>query len=509
MPEAPAASPTTPADVCLYVEGAYPYVRGGVSTWVQQILNELPDLTFHLVHIGAQPGGVRQYVFPSNLREYREIFLFAKDPATGDLRSQREALARGHERFATFTSEPPADPFAGFIDILAGIAPHCPFEGFWQHPKTWDLLQEWYLRYHPREVFVDYFWNVRFLIEPVWRILAALPGLPPARVHHSISTGYAGLAAAVTAQQQGNTFLLSEHGIYVRERIADLLRSSWSGGSRPQQLADAASRTVPALRRLWIDFFAALGDYAYQRAGHITSLFRRNAELACEFGAPAERIQIIPNGVKLDTFNAIRYARLGQRASSPARQCVGFLGRVSPIKDVKNLLRAARVVVDQLPGATFLIAGPTDEDPDYHQECLELTRTLQLEDRVRYAGPMALTEALPEFDVMALPSLSEGLPFALLECLAAEVPCVTTDVGACREIIEGRAGEAPGIGLAGRVVPPGDAAALGQALVAVLQDRSLQDQLGSAGRRRVEAGYTEQAVLDAYRRLYAARKNTL
>ena len=69
MPEAPAASPTTPADVCLYVEGAYPYVRGGVSTWVQQILNELPDLTFHLVHIGAQPGGVRQYVFPSNLRE--------------------------------------------------------------------------------------------------------------------------------------------------------------------------------------------------------------------------------------------------------------------------------------------------------------------------------------------------------------------------------------------------------------------------------------------------------
>ena len=122
---------------------------------------------------------------------------------------------------------------------------------------------------------------------------------------------------------------------------------------------------------------------------------------------------------------------------------------------------------------------------------------------------MALTEALPEFDVMALPSLSEGLPFALLECLAAEVPCVTTDVGACREIIEGRAGEAPGIGLAGRVVPPGDAAALGQALVAVLQDRSLQDQLGSAGRRRVEAGYTEQAVLDAYRRLYAARKNTL
>lgn len=509
MPETtdslPATSLPAGADVCLYVEGAYPYVRGGVSTWVHQIITELPELTFHVVHIGAEEGGTRQYAFPPNLRDYRELFLFTSPIARKREPLHEEAMRLAHERLEALTASPPPDLMAEAIDVFAQLAPACPFEAFWRHPKTWGLLQTWYERHHPREVFVDYFWNVRFLLEPAWRVLEAIPTLPPARVHHSIATGYAGLAAAVAARHQDKAFLLSEHGIYVRERIADLLRSSWAPENL-HLLAEAASRDVPALRRIWIDYFAGLGRHAYRRAGGITSLFRRNAEMAAEFGAPKERIQIIPNGVKLDIFPAIRADRQARRATEPQRRCVGFLGRVSPIKDVKNLLRAARVVLDLVPGVTFLIVGPVDEDADYCRECEDLARALHLEQAVEFSGPLSLAEALPRFDVMVLPSLSEGLPFALLESLAAEVPCVTTDVGACREIIEGQPGEQPSLGPAGLVVPPADAGALGQALAALVGDRARQDRLGEAGRRRVEAHYTEASVLAGYRRLYGTLK---
>jgi glycosyltransferase involved in cell wall biosynthesis len=221
-----------------------------------------------------------------------------------------------------------------------------------------------------------------------------------------------------------------------------------------------------------------------------------------EFGAPEDRIKVIPNGVNLSRYDPIRSRRKKKRLEDPGRIAVGFLGRVVAIKDVKTLIRAARKVVGKLPKAQFFIVGPTDEEPMYFQECEQIVAAAGLQQAIKFTGPATLEQALPEFDIMVLSSISEGLPFAVLEAFAAEIAVISTDVGSCPELIEGRANESPGLGIGGRVVPVGDAEALAEAIRALAIDRTIQDKMGWVGRRRVEAYYQEELVIREYREIY-------
>ena len=95
------------------------------------------------------------------------------------------------------------------------------------------------------------------------------------------------------------------------------------------------------------------------------------------------------------------------------------------------------------------------------------------------------------------------LKLVLLEAGAAGIPCVATDVGSCREIIEGAPQEIPGLGLGGIVVPPMDSTAIGNAVVRLLGDRTLRLQCGQILRRRVENSFTSQVSARKYRELYS------
>jgi polysaccharide biosynthesis protein PelF len=362
------------------------------------------------------------------------------------------------------------------------------------------LIRDLYQKHAGEGSFLDFFWSLRSLAEPVWRLMAAVPEVPRARVYHSLCTGYAGLAGALAARHHGGSFLLSEHGIYVRERIADLQKARWI--HEPPVLRPDLQQQPALLRRIWTGFFILLGRFAYQTAGRITTLFQRNAGYQMELGAPMEKLEIIPNGVHAPDFHALHRQRALQQASEPGRQTVGFLGRVVSIKDVKTLLQAARLTVDCLPGARFLIAGPLDEEPAYAAACQDWCGRLGLSGHVCFAGPQERDAVLPAMDVMVLTSLSEGLPFVILEAFAAGIPCVSTDVGSCRELIFGRPGESPACGQAGFTAPVGDARRLASALIRLLQDRPLAARMGEAGRLRTTAFYARDQVVQRYRQLY-------
>lgn len=497
-------------DVCLLLEGTWPYVRGGVSTWVHQILTSLPEVAFSVVFVGAEKkvAGSPKYEAPPNLVGFTETFLFDRaDSATPSKSMPRAARQLGktaHDALRRLLLPENGDDedtrVADAFLALASVAERVSFEHFWAQPDTWKLLHDCYSRYFERTAFNEYFWNVRFLLEPVWRLLRVENQLPQAPLYHSVSTGYAGLLGALAVRQRTDSrFLLSEHGIYVRERIADLLRSEWA---RPGSLPLAGSGGIPPLRRLWIDFFVEIGKFSYHSAARIVSLFQRNAVIQTEFGAPSDRQMVIPNGVDVARFKTIREARTEKRAASPHRQIVGFFGRVVAIKDVKTLLRAARATLDRLPGARFLIVGPIDEDAAYYEDCARLTGELGIDDFVKFTGPAPADQALPEFDLMVLSSASEGLPFAVLEAFASGMPVVCTDVGSCSELIHGRDGESPALGPAGAVVPAGNPGALAKAIADILSDRSLQDRLGAVGLARTERYYDEQTVIGQYRDLY-------
>ena len=375
----------------------------------------------------------------------------------------------------------------------------------WNDREGWELMQRAYTRGMADESFLSFFWTVRYLVQPAWVAMRAGLDLPKAKVYHSLCTGYAGVVAAVAARQNDARFLLSEHGIYVRERLAEIQRADWVPETPTRR--PVVFEELGAFRRLWVEFFKLLGRISYDSADHITSLFERNAELQTDFGASRSKIEIVPNGIRPDDFAEVGKRRREAIKENSGRKNVGFLGRVVRIKDVKTLVRAARLVVDEVPDAKFVIAGPTDEEPEYAAACVELASQLGLDDNIEFRGQMRRDELLVETDVMLLTSVSEGLPFVAIESFGASIPVVSTDVGSCGELVLGKADESPALGAAGAVVPVGEPAAVARAVVRLLTDRKLSDEMGEVGRKRVTAHYDEADVVDRYRELYTMTDN--
>ena len=182
---------------------------------------------------------------------------------------------------------------------------------------------------------------------------------------------------------------------------------------------------------------------------------------------------------------------------------IGFVGRLVPIKDLITLVRACSLAtkVVELNVSFF---GPIDEDPRYARRCRRLVAKLGLERTIRFVEARPIEHIYPEIDVLVLTSFSEGQPLAILEANAAGIPVVATDVGACRELLEGRSDADRRIGPSGivtRLAAPEETAA---AIVRLARDPELRRVMGAAGQRRVTTFYRKSATVSSYRALDTA-----
>jgi glycosyltransferase involved in cell wall biosynthesis len=125
---------------------------------------------------------------------------------------------------------------------------------------------------------------------------------------------------------------------------------------------------------------------------------------------------------------------------------------------------------------------------------MELAKSLGVRERVHFAGQRTDVAAiLSALDVFVYPSHSEGMPNALLEAMAAGLPCVASDIPVHRSILLG--------GSAGVLVPPGSPEAIAEA-VAGMKGAAFRRSLGEAARERVRSGYSVASMLESYQRLY-------
>lgn len=503
---------TAGADICLVLEGTYPYVRGGVSTWVHDLIGNLPDLRFALVHLGPEPGTYTRKLYSLAPNVVALSHLYCREPlARGQDAAARERAARAERRRHAGDAGSSRVLHAirrlhldDKIDsqLLDDLASGDLSVGAFLHGRaTFELTQELYERLAPDASFLDFFWHFRSMHAPLVRLLGARP--PEAAVYHALCTGYAGLLAAVWSHRTGRPFLLTEHGIYVRERILELDR--WFRGrrgahrpSRPRGASDGP--TASALRHMWARFFLALAQCAYARASAVVSLCESSRARQISHGAPAERTLVVPNGIDLEKFSAsVRRMALGTGERRPLR--VGFVGRLVPIKDVVTFIRACRLALQDVE-LDVRIIGSTDEDPPYARRCRRLVERLGLSRAVHFQGPLPIERVYPDLDLLVLTSFSEGQPLVILEANAAGIPVVASDVGACRELLEGREGADRRIGPSGivtRLAAPEETAA---AIVRLARDPVLRRLMGAAGQRRVAAFYRESATVSAYRALY-------
>ncbi|WP_019995159.1 GT4 family glycosyltransferase PelF [Aureimonas ureilytica] len=483
-----------PLDVCLVVEGCYPHIAGGVSTWVDWLIRSLPEVRFGAVSLVAPVGDrTARYPFPDNLLQFQEVVM-GDHPAPR--RGWSQSLAPSAERLAgalvAFLKEGRLTTLREIVALVNDPKRPVPLWALEQGPYAFELCRISYLQLMPHGSFRDFFWAWSSLMGGLFAVLKA--PLPATRVVHTISTGYAGLLAARAAIEGASRVFITEHGIYTNERRIEILMADWVVDTVDKGLSIRDQRTD--LRDLWIMAFESYARCCYEACDAITTLFGDNQPMQKALGADPERLRVIPNGIPVERFSSIG------PVPSQARPTAALIGRVVPIKDIKTFIEAADRMRRTIPDVHAVIAGPVDEDPAYAAECREMVARRGLEETVSFLGRVDVRELLAVSHVVVLTSLSEAQPLTVLEAGAAGRPCVTTNVGACREMIEGAGNDPAFEGPGGVVTDILDAEAIAEAVSRLLADADLRRTMGENLRRRVARSYASDLSADRYRALY-------
>ncbi len=252
------------------------------------------------------------------------------------------------------------------------------------------------------------------------------------------------------------------------------------------------------IKKRWVSFFHHLSHQAYEQAADVITLFGRNSAYQKELGAPAHKLKIIPNGVTLSDYKGLRKPK-----HNSDKLIISAIIRVVPIKDVKTMIYAAKLLLEKDIPFIFYLLGPDTEEPEYAQECRDLIQQLGLKEHVIMTGRVNIKDYLKQTDILVLTSISEGQPLAMLEGMASGLPWVVTDVGSCKELIYGQ-DEDP-YGQCGFVVPPVSPEQVATHLEWYYRHPESIQQFGNNGRNRIEAYYQLSGVVDSYRKLYLER----
>lgn len=484
----------TPVDICLILEGTYPYVPGGVSAWTHDLIQKHSELSFHIVCILPRDDEPEmRYELPRNVKGITKIHLQRLDAGADLPKAQKEDIF-DRLRAPLINLTTGTASLSDFQELMQAVKPYQHKIGskvMLDSEEAWKLTTDMYETSFSESSMLDYFWSWRAVLGGLYSLLVA--DLPAAKAYHAMSTGYAGMLAARARVETGRPVLLTEHGIYTNERRIEISSADW--------LEETASKTLTIdhtrrnLRDLWSITFANYSRIAYQSADRIITLFKGNQPAQIADGADPAKMQIIANGIDLD-----RYATLGRREHSAPT--VALIGRVVPIKDIKSFLRSIATLKQNVPDLRVWVMGPLDEDPEYAKECEAMVEYYALGKTVTFTGRVKIDDYLPEIDVLVFSSLSEAQPLSILEAGASGIPTVATNVGACREMLLGREDETPALGAGGVVVPLSNPHAIAEGIYKLLIDKDFYQSCSHAIRERVRIYYNKDDQHEAYRSLY-------
>lgn len=469
-------APIEPPRVLLVAEGCYPMGWGGVSTWCDALIRRLPEVPFHVLAIVAQPGLTEVFDRLPNRMSLTTVPLWNVHQVSeawpdATMRSLQEARHRTTDsavrekfvpplsRFVRALLEPEADldQFAADIHALHQFLLARDLATAMRHPAVWDLLVEQGRRPmdddgDPRsdlrlwELTTAFQWITRWLF-PVAR------PFPEVDVVHLAMAGVCSMAGVAASLEHGAGLLLTEHGVYLRERY----------------LAEAERRDSHFLKTLALGFALRMTQVTYRLAQQISPCCDYNQRWELSAGADPAVLETIYYGLDIAEY------RPEPRPPSD-RPTIVWVGRINPLKDVETLLRAAAVVARQRPDVLFrLYGGAQTEDADYHARCLKLHADLELDHNVEWAGYTdEPTVAYREADCVVLSSVSEGFPYSILEAMFCGRPVVASAVGGIPEQIRDT----------GMTVEPRNPEALGAAILDMIADPERLKALGEAARMR-------------------------
>lgn len=464
--------------VCIIAEGSYPYITGGVSSWIHSLINGLPDIQFKLISIMPDHSKENQvhYEPPVNLIETKTIYLndFNSSQLSEKVFLAKNFTANEYKLLNDFIIMNDSFSFKHVIKLLNDKTLFNNTMDFLKSDVFWNGMLKVYNERYESESFNDFFWTYRSIFVTLIYLLET--EVMDADVYHSVSTGYAGFLGSVLKIKSSKKYMITEHGIYPREREEEILKADW----------------VPIkYKNLWIEYFFYLSKLAYQNCDQLITLFKKNEDIQHKIGAEPNKTKIIHNAVDLN------HLPFRGRKDKGENYIVGAVLRVTPIKDVMTLLRSFKIVKSRINNVTLEIIGPTDEDDEYFEQCLSLVQILGISDFVTFTGRVDVKAYYNRMDVLVLTSISEGQPLVILEAMAVGIPIVATDVGSCRELVMPDSEESCGI--ITRLVNPLETA---NAVVKILNNPDRSYKMALNGRKRVEDSYKKSKFIESYQKIY-------
>nr|BFE57502.1 GT4 family glycosyltransferase PelF [Dactylosporangium thailandense] len=473
-------------------EGTYPQALGGVSVWCDQLVHGLPEHRWQAVALCVDGREPVRWKLPENLERVVTIPLWSagRQRLRRPGRATRSLFHAALEDFMVALVAPPdPDPRRGaaqrrrFLLALRGLHEYAAGGGeigsalrsnaaLGRLQDRWDDVATMLGRGHPalagrprRLTLADAAQAVA-MIGSMLRPLA----VPPVRadVVHCAMNGLSTLVAMAAKWTYDTPMLISEHGVYLRERYLEQV-----GGDLPHAVAV-----------LLLSFQRSLAGAAYQVADALAPHSEYNRRWQLRNGADPDRMWTMYNGIAPELFPSAR--------TEPEEPTIVYVGRIDPLKDLHTLIRAFALVRRRVPDARLRIYGAAIDLP-YRDSCTALIERLDLVGAARLEGsaPDAVA-AYHSGNVVALTSISEGFPYSVIEAMACGRTMVCTNVGGVSEAV----------GDTGFVVPPRDPAAVADACTTLLLDPGLRRDLAVRARQRVLDRFTLAQSLEAYGSLY-------
>lgn len=235
----------------------------------------------------------------------------------------------------------------------------------------------------------------------------------------------------------------------------------------------------------------------------IIMLTDREKQDHCARGiAHPDKFEVIHSGIDVSRFTTTTNSASDIKTDLKIPEdnlIVGTIGRLTEIKGQEYLIRAARKVVRNNPKTTFILVG----DGELREQLETMVEAMGLREHVRFLGwHNDVAAVMSIMDVFVLPSLNEGMGRVLAEAMASGKPIIASDIGGIPDLVSDRDN--------GYLVPPGDSDALALKLVHLLNDKSLRERMGNAGRKRAGRYSAEVMVkhIDAlYQKLLQQKKS--
>jgi glycosyltransferase involved in cell wall biosynthesis len=489
--------------VLFETEGSYPYSGGGVSTWAHILCLELNSkIDFCLYAITGNPFVEPKYKLSDNIKriihiplwgveepvEYFDSYNKFSNHINRKSRTDRKGIKKQFvplfEEFLDCLFHPYSD-VQRVSELIYGMWKYFQYYDFkitLKEPLLWNVfksyIDEHYIEEKEKGTLNEEprVFDITFGMRWFYHFLMPLAVPVPANIDvaHATIAGFPGIASIVAKYEYGTPSVVTDHGVYIRERLINLGQSDLPYFSK----------------KLLVNLSILISRSVYYCADQISPVTNAHRKWEERFEAEPDKIKPIYNGVDANLF--VPAPKPPKTEKIPT---VIAVAHVFPLKDIETMIRTCDLVRNDIKNVQFVVYGSIDVDPDYVEKCEKLIKELDVADHFEFGGfHNEPSKIFTEGDISILTSISEGFPYTVLESMSCGRPVVATDVGGVRDALEG----------CGILCKPRDPVSIANGVIKLLNDDDLRIELGLKGREKVLLNFTTKISVDAYSETYTS-----